>query len=84
MTCGEPHGAEHPREADTGFAGRDLGRKLDQVEEERLLRGRRRDRMEMGILYHSMTLNQGIHDIAATQATVSAQPHGMITLLKID
>ena len=74
----------HPRETDTGLAGSDLGRALDQIKEKRLLRPCAPNRMKVGVLHHPVALNQAIHHIAATEAAVSAQPHGMITFLEID
>lgn len=64
--------------------GKLLGRELDELEEKRLLRRGGGNGAKMRILYHSMALNQGIDDVAATEASVPLQPHGMKTFLKID
>lgn len=76
---------ESPREAPSvAPRGRLLRRELDEIEEKGLLWRGSRNRTKMGILDHSMTLNQGIDNVAATQAPMSLQPHGMKTLLQID
>ncbi|CBK43005.1 protein of unknown function [Nitrospira defluvii] len=66
------------------FRGEDLRRQLDEIKEERLLGSRGRNRMEMRILHHPMALDQRIDHIAAAQAPVRTQPHGVITFLQID
>lgn len=62
----------------------ELRRALDQIKEKRLLRPCAPNRMEVGVLHHPVTLNQRIDHIAAAQAAVTTQPHGMITFLEID
>lgn len=64
--------------------GKLLGREPDEIEEQRLLRRGSGNRTKMRILHHSMALNQGINNVAATEAPVPLQPHGMKTLLEID
>ncbi len=76
--------AEQPRETGAGFAGESLCRQLDQIKEERLLGSRGRNRMEMRLLHHPMALDHRIDHIAATQAPVRTEPHGVITFLQVD
>ena len=84
MAPGDVIPGEHSRETNAGFAGNDLRCACDQIKKKRLLRDYPTDRAEMGVLHHPMALNQGIHYIAATKASVTTQPHGMVTFLEID
>lgn len=75
---------EHPRETGAASRGNALRRAPDQLKKNRLLGDRGRDRAEMGVLHHPVSLNQRIHHITAAEAAVPAQPHGVITFLEID
>ena len=73
-----------PRNQHRLRGGKQLRRAPDQIKQNWLLRDDTPDWMEMGVLHHPVPLNQCIHHIAATQAPVTTQPHGMITFLEID
>ena len=81
---GEPDGQRDLREVCPGFAEPQLGRQLDEIEEERLLWAGCGDRAEMRILHHPMALDQRIDHIAASETTVAFQPHGVKTFLKVE